>query len=246
MVVKPNQPSLSATLDEWFAIPASDAEAEQTVETTGKAHGRLERRTLRGRRLTRCGQVDWLELPGTRQDLARSCWARLRSSGQERAALTYGLTSLIPEQADLAELAALWSGRWTIENRLHYVRDVTCHEDVGQAWVGQTPQALAALRNGALTLFRMAAWTNMAAAFTMSAPPSRVPLSCSPALHLSPYDLDTTWTRDAALVRPSRRVAAPMPYHRTCAAATQRLPYLARAASRGVCSLAWMTTACRR
>lgn len=165
MVVKQNQPTLSAELTEWFACPAEPDEQEQVVETTDKAHGRLEHRLLRGRRLTRCGQVDWLAFPGARQGLARSCWARVRSSGQERAALTYGLTSLAPEQADLATLETFWRGHWTIENQAHYVRDVTCHEDAGQAWVGQTPQALAALRNGALALFRLAGWTNMAAAF---------------------------------------------------------------------------------
>ncbi|HEX8983678.1 MAG TPA: ISAs1 family transposase, partial [Ktedonobacterales bacterium] len=82
-----------------------------------------------------------------------------------RSALTYGVTSLTPEQADLATLETFWRGHWTIENQSHYVRDVTCHEDAGQAWAGQTPQALAALRNGALALFRLAGWTNMAAAF---------------------------------------------------------------------------------
>lgn len=130
-----------------------------------KAHGRLERRALRGRRLVRCGQVDWLDFPGARQGLARVCQARLLASGRERAAVTYALTSLTPEQASLADLAAMWRGHRTIENQAHYVRDVTCHEDAGQAWRGQTPQTLAALRNTALALFRLAGWTNMAAAF---------------------------------------------------------------------------------
>lgn len=165
MVVKQNQPTLYATLDEWFACPAVTAEQERDYETAGKAHGRLERRLLRRRRLTRCGQVDWLDFPGVRQGMARRCWARTLTSGRERCALNFGLTSLPPEQAGLAELEALWRGHWTIENRSHYVRDVTCHEDAGQAWVGQTPQVLAALRNGALALFRLAGWTNMAAAF---------------------------------------------------------------------------------
>ncbi len=165
MVVKQNQPTLYATLAEWFACPDDPTEQARTTESTSKAHGRLERRTLRGRRLTRCGQVDWLEFPGARQGLARACWARRLATGQERSALTYGLTSLTPEQADLATLETFWRGHWTIENQSHYVRDVTCHEDAGQAWVGQTPQALAALRNGALALFRLAGWTNMAAAF---------------------------------------------------------------------------------
>lgn len=58
MVVKQNQPSLYATLDEWFTYPDDPAEQERAYTTTGKAHGRLERRTLCGRRLTPCGAVD--------------------------------------------------------------------------------------------------------------------------------------------------------------------------------------------
>jgi predicted transposase YbfD/YdcC len=165
MVVKQNQPTLYTTLEEWFACPADVAEGEQAYETAGKAHGRLERRTLRRRRLTRCGQVDWLGFPGARQGLARVCGARQLASGRERSAVSYALTSLPLEQAGVAELEALWRGHWTIENQSHYVRDVTCREDAGQAWRGQTPQTLAALRNGALALFRLAGWTNMAAAF---------------------------------------------------------------------------------
>jgi hypothetical protein len=145
--------------------PTGQAEEEQTVEALGKAHGRLERRTLRRRRLVRCGQVDWLDFPGVRQGLARSCWARLLASGRERAAQTYALTSRAPAQVEGANLEALWRGHWTIENQSHYVRDVTCYEDAGQAWRGQPSHALAALRNGALALFRLAGWTNMAAAF---------------------------------------------------------------------------------
>ncbi|MGE5335701.1 MAG: ISAs1 family transposase [Nitrososphaerota archaeon] len=168
MVVKANQPTLYATLAEWFATAAIAPEAEREATRVEKAHGRLERRALRGRRLLRCGQVDWLDFPGARQGLARKCSARLLGSGgsgRERVAVTYALTSLTPEQASLADLAALWRGHWTIENRSHYVRDVTCQEDAGQARCGATPQMLAALRNLALACFRLAGWTNMAAAF---------------------------------------------------------------------------------
>lgn len=165
IVVKANQPSLYTTLAEWFATAPSAPEAERQTETVEKAHGRLERRALRGRRLLRCGEVDWLDFPGACQGLARVCSARLLASRQERAAVTYALTSLTPERASLPELATLWRGHWTIENQAHYVRDVTCHEDRGHARRGQTPQTLAALRNAALALFRLAGWTNMAAAF---------------------------------------------------------------------------------
>ena len=76
--------------------------------------------------------------------------------------MTYGLLSLRPEEASAAEAAALWRGHWTIENRVHYPRDVTLGEDAGQQRTGNAPQALAALRNGVLSLLRSSGWTNIA------------------------------------------------------------------------------------
>ena len=60
-------------------------------------------------------------------------------------------------------LAALWRGHWTIENRRHYVRDVTLGEDACQVHTGQAPQALACLRNAVISLLRGAGWQNIAA-----------------------------------------------------------------------------------
>lgn len=169
MVVKQNQPTLYAEMQTWFAESAQPAEQEHHEETHSKAHGRLERRTLVQRLIPPCGRCDWLEFPGARQGLARTCWAQIRTTGHERSALTFGLTSLSPEEATAADLETLWRGHWTIENRSHYVRDVTCGEDAGQAWMGHTPHVLATLRNGALALFRLNGWTNMAAAFRHTA-----------------------------------------------------------------------------
>lgn len=165
MMVKENQPALCAALREWFMAPAWPEEREATQTTSGKGHGRLEKRTLTRRLITSCGQRTWLDWPGACQGMRRVTWAREQTRGRERQAAVYGLTSLLPEQASATELEALWRGHWAIENRAHWVRDVTCHEDAGQAWRGHTPHALAALRNGVLAAFRLAGWTNMAAAF---------------------------------------------------------------------------------
>jgi hypothetical protein len=45
---------------------------------------------------------------------------------------------------------------------VHYVRDVTCREDAGQAYRGNMPQVLAALRNAVLTLLRACGWSRIA------------------------------------------------------------------------------------
>ena len=43
--------------------------------------------------------------------------------------VVYAITSLPFEQARPARLAGLLRGNWTIENGLHWVRDVTLAED---------------------------------------------------------------------------------------------------------------------
>ena len=72
--------------------------------------------------------------------------------------MPYGVVSLPPAEAGAGLIEALWRGHWTIENRLHYVRDVSFEEDRGHAAAGATARALASVRNALLYLFRRAGW----------------------------------------------------------------------------------------
>ena len=76
------------------------------------------------------------------------------ATGEIGEEVGYGVTSQPPAAASAAEVEALWRGHWTIENRVHHVRDRTLGEDAGKVRVGRAPQALAALRNGLLGLLR--------------------------------------------------------------------------------------------
>ncbi len=86
------------------------------------------------------------------------------SAGVTHREVTYAITSLLPRRARPRRLLALARGHWAIENRLHYVRDVTLGEDACQVRTGAAPQVLAALRNTALGLLRRAQVPNVAAA----------------------------------------------------------------------------------
>ena len=55
-------------------------------------------------------------------------------------------------------------GQWEIENRLHWVRDVTFDEDRSQVRKGSGPQVMASLRNLSISLLRMSGVTNIASA----------------------------------------------------------------------------------
>lgn len=94
--------------------------------------------------------------------LRRECERIILKPGEVTRAVTYGLTSLPPAAATARDLAGLWQGHWTIENRVHDVRDVTLGEDAGQVHTGQGPQALAALRNALISVLRHTGWTNIA------------------------------------------------------------------------------------
>lgn len=98
---------------------------------------RVERRRLRVRR----GQVEKTEVE-----------------------ISYAITSAPPERADATRLLQVLRGHWGIENKIHWVRDVTMDEDRCQVRTGAAPQAFAACRNLALTLLRRAGHDNIAAA----------------------------------------------------------------------------------
>jgi predicted transposase YbfD/YdcC len=68
----------------------------------------------------------------------------------------YGITSLAQTQADPERVLNLSRGQWSIENRLHWVRDVTFDEDRCRVRRGQGAQVLASIRNLVVSLLRMA------------------------------------------------------------------------------------------
>ncbi len=107
------------------------------------------------------GYVRW---PGVQQVLRRTCERVELTTGAVSQRVTYGLTSVPTRAATAAELEALWRGHWTIENRVHYVRDVTFGEDAHQMHTGQAPEVLAVIRSALMRLIRKAGWRNIAAA----------------------------------------------------------------------------------
>lgn len=80
---------------------------------------------------------------------------------RKRNETVYGITSLTTYQANPADVLAFNRGHWSIENREHYVRDVTFDEDRSQVRTGSSPQIMATMRNIAISLLRLAGWTNI-------------------------------------------------------------------------------------
>jgi Transposase DDE domain len=83
---------------------------------------------------------------------------------KEEHEVTYLITSAGPERADAARLLRANRGHWGIENRTHYVRDVTLDEDRSRIRTGAAPHAFATAKNLALALLRRTGWDNVAEA----------------------------------------------------------------------------------
>ena len=158
--VKANQPSLledikQAFTDQWWM---SDTLTESKM--TDAYAGRIEERTLRSS-TAMSGYSDW---PGLKRVLKMERKITIKRTVVVRQETAYAITSLDERRASAEQLLRLWREHWHIENKLHYVRDVTFKEDLSQVRAGHIPEVMAALRNAAITLMRVEGATNIAAA----------------------------------------------------------------------------------
>jgi len=130
-----------------------------------KAHGRLE-----VRRLWASSELqDYLDFPYATQVFCLQRETTELSTGKFRAETVYGVTSLPPEKAGPVRLLSLNRGHWSIENGLHYVRDMSFDEDRCRIRKQAGAQVMASLRNLAISLLRLAAAVNIAAALRFCA-----------------------------------------------------------------------------
>jgi predicted transposase YbfD/YdcC len=159
MIVKENQPQLHADIALVFAQPPW-GDVQETATTVDMGHGRIEQRTLTASTAL-AGIHPW---PGLAQVFQVERQVIYKKTGEERSEVVYGVSSLAPERSTPAQLVAFVRGQWQIENRSHWVRDVTFDEDRSQVRCGSIPQVMAALRNTAIGLLRAAGYANIAAA----------------------------------------------------------------------------------
>jgi predicted transposase YbfD/YdcC len=149
MTVKGNMPTLYKRLKKlpWAAVPAFSAVSAD--------HGRRARRTIKVALVP-----GWIEFDGAAQvaQLRRT----VTRNGQKTVEVVYLITS--DRHADPATLAAWVRGHWEIENRLHWVRDVTYQEDKSLVRTGNAPRVMASLRGLAISLLRIDGHANIAAA----------------------------------------------------------------------------------
>jgi predicted transposase YbfD/YdcC len=149
MVAKGNQPTLRADIATATRRPSRLLGQARTLQA---AHGRIEERTLLAA-AARPSEVAW---PHAQQVLRLRRRVVCKRTAQVHSDETaYAVTSLTPAQATPADLLRLWQTHWTVENPVHWVRDVVFGEDRATTRTGRAHQALAAFRNLALSLLRL-------------------------------------------------------------------------------------------
>jgi predicted transposase YbfD/YdcC len=152
--VKGNQPTLFAQLKAlpWAQVPVGDRRQE-----TG--HGRTETRTVKA---VTAATPGGLGFPHAQQAVRITRTRTIK--GKTTREMAYLTVSLPAEQAQPADLGAWARSEWHIENRVHYVRDVTLREDAHQARTGNGPAVFATLRNASIGYHRSNGETNIARA----------------------------------------------------------------------------------
>jgi predicted transposase YbfD/YdcC len=158
--VKANQPSLLEDIKQAFSDQWWMRDTISEFSSVDAYAGRIEERRLKASTAMQ-GYSDW---PGLKRVLKMERKITSKRTGEIREEEAYAITSLDRGQASEEQLLRLWREHWHIENKLHYVRDVTYREDQSPVRAGSIPEVMAALRNAAITMMRVGGATNIAAA----------------------------------------------------------------------------------
>lgn len=154
MTVKGNQPTLQRQLKAlpWKAVPVGN---KQTYKKNGRT----------GSRAIKVVTVDaGILFPHAAQAAQLTRRSRKINGKKWSVETVYIITSLTAETTSAAELNTMIRGHWTIENRLHWVRDVVFLEDKSMVRTGNAPRLMASPRNLAISLYRIARIANIAKA----------------------------------------------------------------------------------
>ena len=154
VTVKANQPTLHSLLKAlpWAEVPVGDRRRD-------RGHGRRETRTVKALTDRTPGGLGF---PHAEQAVRIT---RTRTvKGKTSRETAYLIVTLPAEHAQPEQLQDWARAEWHIENRLHWIRDVTLREDAHQARTGNGPAVAAALRNTAIGYHRTNGETNIARA----------------------------------------------------------------------------------
>jgi predicted transposase YbfD/YdcC len=152
LFVKANQPTLHEHIRVLFSQPPNRLQPEQSAKTVDNRHGRLEVRTLRtSTELNAYLGTHWPDVAQVFQ--IERCITRTHQGVTKtttQSALC--ITSLSPARASPKQLLHHTRAHWQIENRSHWRRDATLHEDATKLSSKAAAMVMAILNNTILAI----------------------------------------------------------------------------------------------
>ena len=143
LFVKGNTPSLLRAC--FDVIQASGKGRAPDWTDPDRSHGRIVRRSIW------VAGADGIDFPQATR-VARIRRDRYDADGAlVSKEIVHAVTSLDAKKASAEDLARIARGQWGIES-VHWVRDTAWHEDANTGYAGNGPQAMATLRNLAVSL----------------------------------------------------------------------------------------------
>lgn len=168
--VKKNQARLLGDIEQFFVPPRKTKGwhtpplSQDIARSVGKAHGRLEQRTL-----TVISDADgFIDWPGLQQVFKVERQVTRLRTGECTYEVAYGITSVPHERADAACLLAWTRHHWGIENGLHYRRDVTLKEDATRMASSSQANVVATINNFIVGLAGKLGFTNLPSMLRMA------------------------------------------------------------------------------
>ncbi len=154
--VKENQPTVKRTIAA-LGLRARRCDAD----TTEKGHGRLTTRRIWCDNSLKAS----VKFPHVQQVFCIEREVTYLKKGLTTVEVVYGITSQSPEKAGPAKILAQNRKHWSVENKQHYVLDVTFDEDRSQIRSLNGPMVMTCLRRYAISLLRIKGHTNIAQTF---------------------------------------------------------------------------------
>lgn len=158
LCAKDNTPVLRADLEAFFEDPGADRSQWQSYERVEKGHGRLERRHL----MTSPDLNEYLHREWGEVGQVFRLQRERKIADQSSVEVVYGWTSLSQKHCSPQRLLELIRAHWSVENRLHWRRDVTLGEDGCGVRTPAVAQMFAVLNSLVLSLMDLHQVSNVA------------------------------------------------------------------------------------
>lgn len=132
----------------------------EKANSLDKGHGRIEEREIETS-FRLCAKIEFPYLEQVFR-IRRTCFEV--KTGKQSEQVIYAMTSLSVEEFGAKDLLELTRKHWSIENGLHYRRDVTFKEDAIRQTSSKGGRVLASFNNLTLGVLRKLGWENIAKA----------------------------------------------------------------------------------